>query len=738
VRWGVLALLAAPLCWGCEGDTVSLPPSSAGDAAAPVESGAPPDPPEMPAESADCARDGDVLCPVVEPDPARAPQPRRHTPTALVLDAGGQRAFVALTGSEAEPGTAVAVVDLNAGAVIAQIPVGPRPVALALHPDGDSLVVASSYDRRLAVIDTRTLQVTARPRVGHYLEDLAFSPDGAWLYATDRKRDGLWRLDARDLAVDGADFWPLGGNPSALSVCPDGRVAFVALTGASAIARVELATGAARALDLNAPPNDVLCLGRVVVAATLGEGSGHPQEGSEACLARRRADGAEHVHCDTTANTRFGDVQNDLAIFDVATGEALARLTSDTAEASRVDTPGGVRPERMRVAGAFPRALAAEGRRLLVSYAASAQVQAFALPTDAARWDGRGLDDGAVHAAGWGAHGLAIAGDQIVVANRLAEDLSLIDLRGGPTRRVPVGNVSPPFPATDAEIGEWYFFGAYLSADGDASCSHCHPDATTDGKAWSVATVPLGHSRQVPSTRNLGATQPLLLEGTQDEGGFNLEMEDLSPRVDFDPEPARTFAAGREARELFFRRETARLIGREIGFDEMAGLVGRFLVHEPRLLPNPFPDDTAQARRGRALYLSSDVACDTCHPVEGGFTTGERFDALLAHRPGDRPNPEIPAEIARDFLGAEVGAFDTPSLRGAWDRPARFLHDGRARSVAETILTPGHAALGPGERGLNFGGGFGAGEAVFDTHGGVSHLSVDDVADLLVYVNTIE
>jgi hypothetical protein len=88
-----------------------------------------------------------------------------------------------------------------------------------------------------------------------------------------------------------------------------------------------------------------------------------------------------------------------------------------------------------------------------------------------------------------------------------------------------------------------------------------------------------------------------------------------------------------------------------------------------------------------------------------------------------------------------VYKFNTPSLRGMWDRQ-NFLHDGRAWSIQEVILRPGHPALNPNGAPGRFGE-MNLGYAVdnggtTDVHGMTSALSVDDIQNLLAYVNTIE
>jgi len=700
MRHAAALLVCAGSLWACE-DEVEIPG-------------------EVP-----CGPRLDVLCPVVEPT---TEQPPRLNPTAVALGADGATAYVALTGSEAEPGAHVAVLDVASGRVVERIEVGPRPVGLAMHPSGAWLVVASSYARYLTVIDTAKATAAARVPLTFYAEDLDFTPDGATLVVADRQHDGVWQIPFVGPGAGEARFVRVGNNPSQLDVCPDGRTALVGLMGEGRLAKIDLQGGAVEYLDLSSPPNDVLCQGATAVVATLGAGSGHPARGSPECEVLQDRFGPGNMLCDGTAAVRFADIQNELAVVDVASLRLLERYTSDTAEQSRTDPEGATPRARMRVGGAFPRRLAPAGDGFWVTYAASGQIQRFS----------RNMAPGPVLEVGFAPDGIAVATEgTLVVANRLSEDVSLVDAGAGTQRRVPVGNVEPPFPATDEEVGELFFFSSFFATDGDASCSHCHPDATTDGKAWSVATVPLGATRQVPATRNLGATVPLLLEGMQDQNGFNLEMEDLSPRIDYDDDPSGDFERGRIARDAAFRRISQARIGREIGFEEMVTLVGRFLVHEPRLLPNPNPADTPEALRGRAIYESPAAACAACHPV-GAFTTNEAFAETVATRSGDQPNTELPESIALDFTAARRGVFDTPSLRGLWDRPSRFLHDGRARTIPETFLTPGHPALRPGERGFNFGGGQSATDHTPDTHGGASHLRPDEVTDLVSYLLTIQ
>jgi hypothetical protein len=78
-----------------------------------------------------------------------------------------------------------------------------------------------------------------------------------------------------------------------------------------------------------------------------------------------------------------------------------------------------------------------------------------------------------------------------------------------------------------------------------------------------------------------------------------------------------------------------------------------------------------------------------------------------------------------DEEGLHVGATE---LRGIWDRGNAFFHDGRARSLLEAVATPGHPALGPGQRGFN------ERDGQLDTHGATAALTPDQLHDLVDYL----
>ncbi|HPD17862.1 MAG TPA: c-type cytochrome [Planctomycetota bacterium] len=117
------------------------------------------------------------------------------------------------------------------------------------------------------------------------------------------------------------------------------------------------------------------------------------------------------------------------------------------------------------------------------------------------------------------------------------------------------------------------------------------------------------------------------------------------------------------------------------------------------LTPRPSPHRnrdgslTPEAKRGEAIFKSSKAACSACH-------TGELFTDCKTHDVG-----------TAGPLDANVKEFDNPSLLELY-RTGPYLHDGRAVTLQE-LLTK----FNPGDR-----------------HGRTSHLSKQEIEDLVAYL----
>ena len=185
-----------------------------------------------------------------------------------------------------------------------------------------------------------------------------------------------------------------------------------------------------------------------------------------------------------------------------------------------------------------------------------------------------------------------------------------------------------------------------------------------------------------------------------------------------------------------------------LGFDGITKALGAFLLNQPRMLPNPNAvAPTVEVAMGAAIFGSSEAGCATCHPLPVGATARSTvyseaagpltfpyvISPILQPDTGqdvDRVNPAFLGtfpEARQNDGGLRVGVT---SLRGLWDR-SRFLHHGGARSLREAVANPGHPLLNMGEIGFNerFG--------QPDTHGGTSHLSAEELAALIRFLETL-
>lgn len=520
---------------------------------------------------------------------------------------------------------------------------------------------------------------------------------------------------------------------------------------------------------------------------------------------------------DGTAQQKFRDITNDIVLADptvttVASYEAtehFTRYTSDSFEALPGDVKGDVPPGLLKVVGAFPEQIVQVGGRMYVTMSGTFQVQEWLIDLDAAPVDR--LIPGRVFETGFKPVGIAAAGDNtLVVADHLGESATFIDLTSGQSTQLSLSRLAEPFPANDFERGEFFVQTSIFSVDQDQSCVHCHYRDTSDGQKWSVSQVMgqnragdevTGGSREVPDLRALVHKTPFFIEGILSMDEALTMMMEHNPLVDFRGEtPVGDFsgivateadvqrhaksadviivATGRawedtdsrvvdlvKRRELFFRRQTARHFGKELGFRDLQRAIGVYQGGEPRLLPSPVDATDPMVRHGRELFERPDVGCSQCHPAPtftdkiNVYNQNKSFRPLVSTRPRDNIHTLISADyldrlngFVRDWDADDAGryeeregAFAAPSLHGLWARPPRFLHHGGAISLREVVCTPEHPALrrlpfprvqaerpGRWELGLN------ELDGLFDTHGTTSHLSVWDVECLLSYLRSIE
>lgn len=166
---------------------------------------------------------------------------------ALAPDA--TRAYVANIGSGS-----LTVIDLAAGKVLKQVATGEGAEGVAVTPDGGEIWVSNRAADTVSVVDAKTLEVVATlPSPGFPIR-AAMTPDGRHALVSNARSTELAVFDVKarkalkrlklledDKGMVSQLFGP-GSFPVGIAVSPDGRRAFVAITGGDRIAVVDTKT----------------------------------------------------------------------------------------------------------------------------------------------------------------------------------------------------------------------------------------------------------------------------------------------------------------------------------------------------------------------------------------------------------------------------------------------------------------------------------------------------------------
>jgi DNA-binding beta-propeller fold protein YncE len=238
--------------------------------------------------------------------PLPGPKDASSYATGVAIAADHKTAYVCLSISNS-----LAVVDLEVGKLVAEIPTGVCPYEVVLSPDGQTAWVTNYGGRRAAagddtaksvgtdvVVDKRTIastgtmtqiDLTARKPtkqvvVGLHPAQARLSPDGRRLFVACANSDRVDIVDTQQaVVVDRVEVQPdaslpFGSLPNALAVSADGGRLFVANAGNNALAVVDVpAAGKAKVagyVPTGFFPGGVVTDGKTIyIANTKGVGS---------------------------------------------------------------------------------------------------------------------------------------------------------------------------------------------------------------------------------------------------------------------------------------------------------------------------------------------------------------------------------------------------------------------------------------------------------------------------------
>jgi DNA-binding beta-propeller fold protein YncE len=447
---------------------------------------------------------------------ARSPAPAaRPTPTALSPGGAheGSTVVTARHGTRPvafvldEDDGVIHTVDLDRHTELTTTPAGGVPARALLTDDGRLLVLLRDRARVQVFAPGATAEAPLTPKESASVADepvaLALTPDGGTLLVTSAWGARLTVLDARTLAV--RFEVPLAREPRAVIVANDGKRAFVAHMVGSQMSVV----------DLDTKKVDAIGVGGQEISATKA-----PRKACQnfALAKSIRPDErilAPEVLVDTGDLTQrpsgYGSASSGeapetatVAVIDVRTETAISDpLVPAAAPPAPTGKLGARAPSH---ACLLPRAAAVDEARghLLVACLGNDELVAY----DAAALDPHALVLHAWH-VGAGPTGVALDPEKThaLVWSQFDRTLSFVDLGGAtfeerltaadsPVVYLPLSRRAQPAVAGDVDLGRRLFHSVgdrRISADGRA-CASCHPDGRDDALTWATPEGP----RQTP------------------------------------------------------------------------------------------------------------------------------------------------------------------------------------------------------------------------------------------------
>lgn len=569
-------------------------------------------------------------------DLATTDYPRYSNPSDIVVSSDGSMLYVAERRAKR-----IALIDADTRNVLDHILLPNEPTGLALTADNATLYVTCSSERwpsgMLYPINTESKQVGAPVEVGFSAREPVLSPDEKRLYTCNVfvHTVSVVDLEAGNQVNEikmvrepyAAAITPDGGTLVVTNNLPIGKAAFDDDDTISAlISFVDLASGE-------------------VTSKRLTDGS-HSLHGLSLT-----PDGkygfATHVvgRYKFPANRiQFGWINsNNISILDVEQQKVLNVIDLDES------THG--------VANPWDAALTADGKRLCISHAGSAELTVVDVPGLLTKIQSLPSDSDLtrdlafardvrtrIHLRMHEPQTVEIHGDLVYIAGYLADSIAVVRLDEGTpklTDWIALGNA----PQTQERKGAIGFGDATQCFQQWQSCRSCHPFTRPDMLNWDLQKDGLGNPRNAKSMLWAHRTPPAHSDGGREDAGVAVR-------------------AGISFEQFTTPDETR------------ATAIDTFLA---RLKPYPSPHLTEKgklterAKLGKELFENETVDCGICHiSANRLYTDQER------HTTGTGKDPTTGNTD-----------WDTPTLIEVW-RTAPYGHEGQYATMADLLRVPGH------------------------------------------------
>ncbi|MEX1229259.1 MAG: beta-propeller fold lactonase family protein [Planctomycetaceae bacterium] len=244
-----------------------------------------------------------------------------------------------------------------------------------------------------------------------------------------------------------------------------------------------------------------------------------------------------------------------------------------------------------------------------------------------------------------------------------------------------------PLP-DDQRLGKVLFYRAMQPMSGRRwiSCSSCHPDGQHDGRVWQN---PEG-LRDTQPLAGLAWTHPLHWSADRDE------VQDFEHTIRGPLMQGQGLLNGVVQPSL--EGPNGKLS------DALDALAAYANSHKFSMSPYSKGGLTPAAERGKQVFFANETRCAECH-AGPFYTDSNPLNKLIMHDVGT--GGDDPSEK----LGPK---YDTPTLLGVY-RSAPYLHHGKAAMLKDVLTTNNQG----------------------DKHGKTSHLSDDEVSDLVEFLKAL-
>ena len=217
----------------------------------------------------------------------------------------------------------------------------------------------------------------------------------------------------------------------------------------------------------------------------------------------------------------------------------------------------------------------------------------------------------------------------------------------------------------DAEIllGKQLFYSASdkrITRSGYISCGNCHPDGSHDGQTWDFTDRGEG----LRNTTSLLGRAGTAMGRLHWSGNFD-EVQD------FENDIRNAFAGEGLLSDEDWDVTSDTLGDQKTGLSTDLDALAAFVTTLSEAPPSPYSGDEIGEQN---FHM---VGCAECHPAPL-YTDSDTMVPV-------RHNVGTLLESSGGRMGGELDGLDTPTLLGLW-RSAPYLHDGRASTIAESII----------------------------------------------------